>query len=148
MSMRTLPYEKATADDIAPIERLCTQLIDAYEDPSRIDRARVLNWMHRKLSRDIGEYRVVRADGQTVGYFHFFQNKDGVYELDDLYILPPYQGRGFGTRVIEACCAAVDAPVMLYVFVKNERAVALYRRLGFAVVETVNETRYIMRREK
>ncbi len=45
------------------------------------------------------------------------------------------------------CCASVNKPVMLYVFIKNERAISLYERLGFEVSKTINDSRYIMRNE-
>ena len=36
---------------------------------------------------------------------------------------------------------------MLYVFIKNEKAVSLYKRLGFKVTETIHNSRYIMKNE-
>ena len=36
---------------------------------------------------------------------------------------------------------------MLYVFIKNQRAISLYRKLGFEVVETVRDSRFIMKRD-
>ena len=35
----------------------------------------------------------------------------------------------------------------LYVFIKNQRAVSLYQRLDFEIVRTVNNSRYIMKKE-
>lgn len=139
--------EMATAYDIEPIYRLCKELIDAYEDISSIDYERVLKWVRAKIEGSINEYAAVFKGDEKVGYFHFYKNRDGEYELDDLYVLPKYRGRGIGTEIIERCCAWVAAPVMLYVFIKNEKAVALYKRLGFEIVQTVNGSRYIMRRE-
>lgn len=137
----------ATADDIDSIYRLCKQLIDTYENTNNIDYEKVLNWVHRKIEHSIQEYRVVFASGNKIGYYHFYQNEDGEYELDDLYIFPEYQNQGYGSKVIQKCCASVDAPIMLYVFIKNEKAVTLYQKLGFKIIQTVHGTRYIMRRE-
>ena len=66
------------------------------------------------------------------------------YELDDLYLFPEFQNKGIGSMVIKKCCLAVNEPVMLYVFVRNDRAVTLYKRLGFEIIKTINESRYIM----
>ena len=137
---------EAKKEDAETLYLLCKSLIDEYEDTRAIDYGRVLAWVKRKIDLSITEYVAVLADGELAGYYRFGKNADGEYELDDLYVLPAFQGRGIGTAIIRKCCASVDAPVMLYVFIKNQRAVALYERLGFRVEKTVGNSRYIMRR--
>lgn len=141
-----ITYTPATVSDVETIHQLCKELILAYEDTDVIDLNQVLQWARRKIENDIASYTAVYVDGQKAGYYHFYQNEDGEYELDDLYILPAYRNRGIGTAVIQRCCASVTEPVMLYVFIRNERAVSLYKRLGFEVESIVHATRYIMRR--
>lgn len=140
-------YQTATKADIEPIFRLCKQLIADYEDLESIDYDKVLKWVHRKLEQSIEEYTAVYLGREKVGYYHFYQREDGEYEIDDLYVFPEYQNRGIGSEILQRCCSSVDAPVMLYVFVKNEKAISLYKRLGFEICQTVGETRYIMRKE-
>jgi len=142
-----ITYEIASATDIEPVYELCKGLILEYEDLASIDLEKVLCWVRRKLETSIGEYTVIRAEGEKAGYFHFFRNEDGEYEIDDLYVFPEFRGRGIGTRAVRRCCASVDVPVMLYVFAKNEGAVALYKRLGFEITEKISGSRYIMRRK-
>ena len=142
-----LTFEKANADDIAPVFDFCKEIIDKYEDLQNIDYERVLAWVRKKISDNIDEYRRVLADGALAGYYRTcFEN--GKTELDDLYILPKHQRKGIGTAVIEKCCAESELPVFLYVFIRNTEAVKLYKRLGFEVVETVRDSRYIMQRNK
>ena len=140
-----ITYAKAAAEDIGPVYELCRKLIHDYEQPETIDYPRVMNWVRRKIENSIGEYTAVYADGRKAGYYHFYRNADGMFEIDDLYIFPEFQGRGIGTEVIRKCCAAVHEPVMLYVFIRNERAVSLYKRLGFEVAQRVGDSRYIMK---
>jgi len=143
----TITYKQAKAEDVAPVFELCGQLILDYEQLETIDLSAVMNWVRRKIETSIGEYTVILADGQKAGYYHFFKNDEGICELDDLYILPQFQNRGLGSGVIQKCLASVSTPVMLYVFIKNERAVALYQRLGFEISKTLGPSRYIMRHE-
>ena len=76
----------------------------------------------------------------------FYAAKLGV-NIDDLYISPQFQNHGIGSAIIEKCCRSVNEPVTLYVFIKNGKAVSLYERLGFVIVETVRGSRYIMKRD-
>ena len=143
-----LDFRPAQPEDIEPLFAFNRELIDAYEDKSLIDYGRVLAWVRRKLEQRLDEYTCVWADGQKAGYFHFYPLDGKVMELDDLYLFPAFRGHGIGTEIIRACCrAAAGRPVVLYVFVRNTRAVALYRRLGFCVAAQSSPTRYIMRRE-
>lgn len=139
-----ITYRQAAREDLESIYALCAKLIEEYEQPDAVDIPRVLQWVREKLHRSIREYTVILAEGQTAGYFHFYRNEDGVLELDDLYVLPEFQNRGIGTGVIRSCCDWAREPVMLYVFQKNLRAVALYQRLGFEIFRTIRDSRYIM----
>jgi len=143
----TLTFQKATARDIEAVYDLCKKLILDYEQLESIDLPRVLQWVRHKIERSIEQYNVIYANGQKAGYYHFYQNDDGIYEIDDLYVFPEYQNRGIGSAIIQNCCASVTGPVMLYVFRKNTRAVSLYRREGFVITQAL-QSRYIMRKEK
>lgn len=140
-----LTYEQAAAADAERIFTMSKALIDQYEDVESIDYDRVIQWVRRKIESQIGEYRRVLASGSLAGYVHFHPEGDRM-EIDDLYILPEYRGRGIGTAVIEKCCGETEKPVFLYVFIRNEGAVRLYRRLGFEIVQKVGSSRYIMQR--
>ena len=142
-----ITYEKATRDDIENIYHLCKSLIDTYEDIRSIDYRKVLEWVNNKIERYIGEYTAVLADGKKAGYYHFFVNEYGEYELDDLYVFHEYQNRGIGSEIIKKCCESIDTQVSLYTFIKNDRAVALYKRHGFEIVKNISKSRYLMKNQ-
>ena len=140
-----LIYASAQERDIEPLFHLCKDLIDQYEDISQIDYSKVLSWVLNKIEKCISEYTCIFRDNQKVGYYHF-HSIDGKMELDDIYIFPPYQNQGIGSKVIQKCIAESSSPIFLYVFVRNTRAVSLYKKLGFRVKETIKDSRYIMER--
>jgi len=142
----TITYDQAKMEDAGQIYSLCRQLICDYENFQSVDLEKVLCWVRKKIETCIHEYTVIFADGRKAGYYHFYQNENGEYELDDLYVFPELQNRGIGSRVIQKCCSSVNASVMLYVFIQNQRAVSLYRRMGFEIAETVGGSRFIMKR--
>ena len=132
-----ITYEKAASSDIECLYQLCKQLIDAYENIECIDYERALRWVRKKLENSIDEYTSIYAD-----------ERNGEYELDDLYVFSEFQNRGIGTAIIEKCCASVEEPVVLYVFIKNKKAVLLYEKLGFEIAEMIKDSRYVMKRWK
>ena len=142
-----LTYETARAEDVERLFALEKGLIDAYEDRESIDYEKVLGWVERKLEKQVGEFTRVLRDGELVGYYHLTPSGEK-WELDDLFVLPGYQGQGIGTAVLERCFAQAEGPIFLYVFVRNTGAVRLYERMGFRVTERVGKTRYIMEREE
>lgn len=137
-------YLPARQEDVNTIFALSKALVEQYET-AEIDFDRVMQWMHRKITQSIGEYQRVMVDGQVAGYFHLHQDGERM-ELDDLYILPPYRNQGLGTAVITHCCTATELPVYLYVFIRNKGAVRLYQRMGFRIIETLDNSRYIMQK--
>ena len=146
MSVTELAYQKASAEDAPVIFSLCKTLIDTYEDCASIDYDHVIKWVEQKISKHIEAYTCVMLNGKKVGYFHLEQSA-GEAQLDDLYILPEYRGKGIGTTVISHCIEKTKTPIFLYVFKKNVGAIQLYRRMGFVVSQEVGNTRLIMLRE-
>lgn len=140
-----LIYESAEIRDIKPLFLLNKGLIDSYEDISQIDYSKVLSWIMNKIEKHISEYTCILLNHQKIGYYRF-HSVDSKMELDDLYILPPYQNQGIGSEIIRKCIAETSLPIFLYVFIKNTKAVSFYKKFGFQVRETIGESRYIMER--
>ncbi len=136
----------AGSGDIRTIYNLNKELIDKYENREQINYKKVLGWVRRNIEEHIGGYTCVMYGGKKAGYYYFHQgSRPGRMEMDDFYILPPYQDRGIGTSVFRECLSGVTQPVLLYVFIKNVRAVSFYQRLGFEITGTIR-TMYIMQK--
>ena len=78
---------------------------------------------------------IIECEGHSVGGLSLESRLDSIY-VHELQVLPQYQGRGIGTRVIENLieqAAARGLPVTLSVVPANPRAQILYERLGFEV---------------
>lgn len=144
MELRFEPAQKA---DLECLYSLNKELIETYEDMTEIDYTAVLAWVRQKLSRCISEYTCVFCGDRKCGYYYFHASGEKM-ELDDLYVLPEFRRRGIGTAILQKCIAEADRPIFLYVFIKNEGAVSLYRRMGFEVEQKIKNTRYIMLKEK
>jgi ribosomal protein S18 acetylase RimI-like enzyme len=69
---------------------------------------------------------VARRQGQVVAYMLI----DGE-ELDHLYVSPSWQGRGFGSALLDKAKALSPDRLLLWTFQRNERARAFYEARGF-----------------
>ena len=52
--------------------------------------------------------------------------------IEDLYVLPERQNRGFGTRLLRHAIAQCDGTPTLWILENNADAARLYERMGFA----------------
>jgi len=78
------------------------------------------------------EYEILLCGQADCGYLWVADGEDHV-DIMEIVILPEYQNRGIGSRILEqeiARARARDVPVRLRVL-KQSRAISLYRRLGF-----------------
>ena len=83
-------------------------------------------------------------DGLAVGLLRVSESESAVF-IDQVEIVPDYQGQGIGTSLINNLLA-LGRPVELGVLKVNDDAGRLYERLGFRVISD-NEKHYQMRAE-
>jgi N-acetylglutamate synthase-like GNAT family acetyltransferase len=93
------------------------------------------------------EFSVIQLSGVDVGIMAINRESDCL-KLNQMFVLPEYQGRGIGTactmRVIEDA-AASELPVRLRVLKVNSRAKTFFQRLGFRRVSE-SDTHVLMER--
>jgi len=144
--MMELSYIRADKTDVEAIFLMNRLQIEAYENPETARDPKVTQWVGRNIQTHIHEYVCVLLDGQKAAYYRIRRDGDGL-SLDDLCVLPEYRGRGIGTAILQRCVSRAAVPTGLYVFIRNEQAVALYRKAGFTVTETVRGSLYKMVRQ-
>ena len=102
---------------------------------------------HRSRIRDSFDpstHRLVHVDGQLAGLLAVKVHAEHV-QLVKLFLLPSFQGRGIGTRLVRqvmAQAAAQERPVRLRVLRVNP-AQRLYLRLGFVITDETPERLYM-----
>jgi ribosomal protein S18 acetylase RimI-like enzyme len=83
------------------------------------------------------DHAIIMLDDDRVGRL-LIDRTGPCYDLVDISILPKYRSGGIGTRIILGLCMEAEMMqknVRLYVSITNPRAIELYKRLGFRVVE-------------
>jgi ribosomal protein S18 acetylase RimI-like enzyme len=92
------------------------------------------------------DLRIICRGGTEVGMFTVERHPDSLH-IEDIVLLPAFQGHGIGTQLISGVCARADdleVPITLEVL-KVSRAWSLYERWGFRIVEET-DTHYGMER--
>lgn len=145
MTTRVPLLRDATRADADLCFRIKKQAFGEYVDE-------VWGWdegLQRRLhDRDYDEavVKVVQVDGKDIGYLVVTDDGTSVW-VGQIYILPLFQNRGFGTRLVRDVIRGADAvgkSVKLQVL-KINPARNLYERLGFVVTGT-NGPHHVMER--
>lgn len=91
-----------------------------------------------ETARQAKENTIIAKDGDRVVGFVMYgacrdEDLENTGEVTALYVLADYYGQGIGYRLLsEALDRLRDYPrIALWVFQKNERAIAFYKRQGF-----------------
>jgi ribosomal protein S18 acetylase RimI-like enzyme len=139
--MPAVSFRPATEADMGVLLELMRALYDEDGSTPLREEAAVTALRGLLVAPDRGLVRVIERGGEPAGYVVLtwgysleFHGRDAF--IDELYLAPPYRGKGLGRQAVEwaedACRAHGAGAVHLEVEIDNERAHALYRRSGFA----------------
>lgn len=89
--------------------------------------------------------RIISADGCDVGWV-WCADAGACVEVNGFYVLPSHQRRGIGTQVVQRVLEEAESAgkAVLLQVMKQNSALAFYRKLGFAVVGST-DTHFEMR---
>lgn len=142
----------ADADDIAAVHmRSWEYAYGSFLPPEIIGRQNEKRpQMWRMILQDNKDTQyAIEVDGKVVGLIGISEARDedlpeGCYELQGLYLLPEFIGKGCGRTAMEWVKQEVRERgyrmMSLWVFEKNERARRFYEKGGFMLDESVSQT--------
>ncbi len=93
--------------------------------------------MHH-VSWNPGNYQVIVVDGHDAGRLSV-DTYDTYLYLNNIQILPEFQGRGLGTRIIQDILTSAGNKSVKLRVLRGNPAKRLYERLGFKVVRETDE---------
>ena len=129
---RLIEYKKSTIYEYA-------------KDLSDEEINRINNYVNSEVPKLIIDYNNIIVDNRIVGCL-LLTNKDDGKLLDEIYLEEEYRNKGIGTDIIKDILNNNDI-VYLWVYKENEKAISLYRKLGFNIIEET-ESRYYMKYSK
>lgn len=140
-----IAIEPATKKDIPQLVELMTAFYTESDFECNPDKA-ARSFKTLIENHGFGMVWIFKAENRPIGYMVLcmtFSMEYGGWSafLDDLYIDPKFRNKGIGAQAmsvfIEACRKRQVQAIHLEVGQKNTRALALYRRFGFAANDRV-----------
>ncbi len=138
---------KATIANIPTIRELAAiafpQTYSTILSPEQIDY--MMKWMYseQSLRRQMTEeghiYYIAQQDGMPIGYLSIQPEGEDAYHLQKLYILPDYQGMGWGKRLFLHATKVIKelhpAPCRMLLNVnRHNEALHFYQKMGMTKV--------------
>lgn len=135
---------KSSSEDIDRLIDYKKRTIYEYaKDLSEDEINKINNYVNNEVPKQLNDYSNIIVDNKDVGCVLITNKDDGVL-LDEIYLEEEYRNKGIGTDIIKNVLKDNNI-VYLWVYKKNEKAVSLYKKLGFKVIEET-ESRYYMTR--
>ena len=133
-------------DDIEKLIKYKKKTIYEYaKNLSDNEINKINNYVKNNVLKLINNYFNIVVDDKIVGCLLLIDRDDGIL-LDEIFLEEEYRNNGIGTDIIKNVISN-NAIIYLWVYKENLKAVALYKKLGFNVIEET-ESRYYMKYSK
>lgn len=134
--------KRATSSELELlIKYKLASILDYANNLSDEEKNRIINYVNSSIPNVISEYQLIYVNDQTIGCLHTTNHEDGIL-LDEIYIDESYQNQGIGTNLIKSLMLS-ERIIYLWVYKENKKALNLYQKLGFKILEET-ESRYYM----
>jgi ribosomal protein S18 acetylase RimI-like enzyme len=147
MDILISPVTAADVEAVAALARRVWQhtylgIISQQQIDYMLDQRYRTQLVNEELGMDTIWWDQLRVDGQLAGFVScLLTGTPGEMKLDKLYVDPQRQRLGMGRRLVDQVLARALAAgcqtLILAVNKGNEKAIAAYRKQGFAVRESV-----------
>lgn len=134
MNIQLQLFQKETETAISLIQGFWKEH-NHYEQSQEEAMADLRDW-----TRQGHTFYFIRLEEEAVGFLHLGSRGGEIDWLEDLYVMSSHQNQGIGTRAIQLAEERVkEYSESLYIeaAARNERAIRLYRRLGYDCLNTI-----------
>ena len=125
---------RSSTDDIERLIEFKKKTIYEYaKNLSEKEVSEINNYVLNHVPKVLDNYFNVVVNNEIIGCVLLTDVDDGKL-LDEIYILEDYRNRGIGTDIIKKIISD-NSIVYLWVYKENVKAISLYKRLGFDVID-------------
>ena len=133
----------ATKRDILKlIEYKLESIFDYVENLSLEEINQINDYVKSNVPKELNNYKIICINDKKVGCLLITNKDDGVL-LDEIYLEEKYRNKGIGTSIIKEILSNYNI-VYLWVYKLNTKALSLYKKLGFKIINET-KTRYYMK---
>ena len=134
---------KSSNDDIEKLIDYKKRNIYEYaKDLSDDEIKKINNYVEEDIPKILNKYSSIIIDNNVVGCLLLIKEDDGIL-LDEIYLEEEYSNKGIGTDIMKKVLNDNEI-VYLWVYKDNIRAISLYKRLGFIVIDDKGPRYYMM----
>ncbi len=146
MHNNTLYYLKqATKEDKGKLIEFNLNTILKYAGLiTQKEKAEIISFVTNDVDKNLDKYKIIYIDNNIVGCFAIKDKNQGVL-LDIIYLEQNYRNKGLGSEILKYILDK-NKIVYLWVYKSNKRAISLYLKVGFRIVDET-ETRFYMKHE-
>ena len=136
----------ASIDDIDYLKQAKSNIIYTYANNlTEEEKNEINNYIDTSIPKELKEYKIILFNNKTIGCLLIKKQDNGVL-LDEIYLEESYRSLGIGTEIIKNILD-INNIVYLWVYKENKKAISLYKRLSFIIIDET-ESRYYMKYQK
>ena len=137
---------KASKKDIPRLIRYKKDIIYMYsKDLAEDERNKIDEYVITSVNEMFKDYYNIIIDDKIIGSILLKDMPQGKL-LDEIYLEKDFRNTGIGTDIIREMLEK-NRNIYLWVYKENEKAISLYNRLGFIIVDET-DSRYYMKYDK
>jgi len=133
---------KASKKDIPRLVQYKKDIIYMYsKDLAKDEKENINEYVITSVNEIFKDYYNIIIDDKIIGSV-CIRDLENAKLLDEIYLEKEFRNKGIGTDIIRKIIENNES-VYLWVYKKNIKAVLLYKRLGFKIIDET-ESRYYM----
>ena len=137
---------KASKKDIPRLIKYKKDIIYMYsKDLAEDERNKIDEYVITSVNEMFKDYYNIIIDDKIIGSILLKDMPQGKL-IDEIYIEKEFRNNGIGTDIIRKMLEN-NRNIYLWVYKENEKAISLYNRLGFIIVDET-DSRYYMKYDK
>lgn len=106
------------------------------EEKKEIDK-----YIKEHVVEEIKQYKMIEVNNKKIGCLLVTKKDDGIL-LDEIYLENEYRNMGIGSNIISNILLNNNI-IYLWVYKLNKKALSLYNRLGFEIIQETNNRYYM-----
>lgn len=142
--MNYILVKSKTSDIDKLIEYKLNTIFEYAENLSDEEINKIENYVKENVPLQLSNYKIINIDNKNIGCVLSYNKDDGIL-LDEIYINKEYRNKGIGTDIIKNLLIENNI-IYLWVYKTNEKAISLYKKLGFIIIDET-KSRYYMKYE-